>query len=233
MSDFRAVVPLRHVESRDNQSRSLAEHAERLRASTEAICRFSPGEPTFEEGRTVFTDYCDEIGFWTELPDGCQRDCDTYGDEHEVWFENEHVLKLTFPDFFGLKVIYRSDGDQRCLPYEYFERWQLHNEIFGDDVEILGAVRTPKGPRIVMRQKAIVGSPASLDQIRSFFSGNGWVRFQVNGETAWYDAGNVLVVSDTHPGNLILMPDGVLAPIDFRIQSVQGALLDAVERLCN
>ncbi len=60
------------------------------------------------------------------------------GSEHEVWHVGDKVIKLTYPDFFGLKVVYRGDEDHRCSPCEYFERWVLHNELFGDDVEILG-----------------------------------------------------------------------------------------------
>jgi hypothetical protein len=39
------------------------------------------------------------------------------------------------------------------------------------------------------------------------------------------------VISDTHRGNLILMSDGLLAPIDLRIQKLSGSLLDIVKSL--
>lgn len=38
-------------------------------------------------------------------------------------------------------------------------------------------------------------------------------------------------ISDTHRGNIILMSDGLLAPIDLRVQPVAGALLDTVVKL--
>lgn len=180
----------------------------------------------------MFTDFCDASAFWVDFPASCKRSPDANGDEHEVWFENEWVIKLTFSDFYGLKVVYRLDGDQRSLPSEYFQRWNLHNEIFGDDVELLGAVKTADGPRIVMKQKAISGTPASIEQIQEFFTGNGWKRFDTGGQIAWFDPERSLVVSDTHPGNLIMTSDGIAVPIDFRIQVVEGALLDAVRSMC-
>ena len=42
-----------------------------------------------------------------------------------------------------------------------------------------------------------------------------------------------IVISDTHRGNLILMDDGLLAPIDLRVQPLSGSLLDPVTQLCS
>jgi hypothetical protein len=56
-----------------------------------------------------------------------------------------------------------------------------------------------------------------------------------NEHQVWYlpgaDPERRLVVSDTHRGNIILMDDGLLAPIDLRVQPVSGSLLDTVTRL--
>jgi hypothetical protein len=38
--------------------------------------------------------------------------------------------------------------------------------------------------------------------------------------------------TDTHRGNIILMDDGLLAPIDLRVQALSGSLLDTVTQLC-
>ncbi len=64
-----------------------------------------------------------------------------------------------------------------------------------------------------------------------FFIGNGWKPFTSDGETAFFDPENGLAISDTHRGNLILMPDGLLAPIDLRIQKLSGSILDIVKLL--
>ncbi len=153
------------------------------------------------------------------------------GSEHEVWQLGDKVIKLTHPNFFGLRVIYRPDEDQKCSPCEYFERWVLHNEIFGDDVEILGVLRTLEGLRTVISQTSIEGVDASLDQIEEFFNENGWQKIKAFGETAWFEPALSVVVSDTHRGNLIRTEEGALVPIDFRIQAVSGAMLDSVRQL--
>jgi hypothetical protein len=48
------------------------------------------------------------------------------------------------------------------------------------------------------------------------------------------DEGNEhqVAISDTHRGNLILMSDGLLAPIDLRIQPLDGVLLEQAHQLC-
>jgi hypothetical protein len=219
------------VDTQSNRERSLAQHAEELRSRTDAICRFSGGLPTFEEGIKVFRDYCEEFGFWMDYPEGVFLEPDAEGDEHQVWFADGAVIKLTHPNFFGLKVVYRQDEGPKCLPCEYFERWTLHNEIFGDDVAIVGAFDTPDGIRAVLVQRAIEGEPTAVEKIEGFFKDNGWEPFSTNEGKAWYDAPRSLVVSDTHQGNLIEMPDGVLAPIDFRIQKISGATLSAVSQM--
>jgi hypothetical protein len=50
----------------------------------------------------------------------------------------------------------------------------------------------------------------------------------VHDDVAYFDPGRQVVISDTHRGNLILMDDGLLAPIDLRVQALSGALLDYV-----
>ena len=216
------------MDTRNHSKSSLPEYAERLRERTDAICRFSGGVPTLEEGIQVFREFCEEYGFWIDAPIDLSSKPDAYGDEHEVWFCGDYVVKLTYPDFFGLRVVYRSDESRKCNPCEYFERWVLHNEVFGDDVTILGAFDTLDGIRTVLLQPAVEGSPASDSEIQAFFSGNGWLPFRFGDDCAWFDAGRSLVVSDTHQGNLIETPDHVMIPIDFRIQPVSGAILEAV-----
>jgi len=55
----------------------------------------------------------------------------------------------------------------------------------------------------------------------------------IDGNTAFFDAERRIVVSDTHRGNIILMEDGLLAPIDLRVQLLSDSLLDTVTKLCS
>lgn len=128
-------------------------------------------------------------------------------------------------------VIHRPDEEPMASPIAYLARWALHNELFGDDVRLLGALQTETGFRLLIRQSAIAGEPATEEQIQRFFADFGWLRFSIEGDTAYFDPQRQVVVSDTHRGNIILMADGHLAPIDLRVQPISGALLDTVVRL--
>jgi hypothetical protein len=55
----------------------------------------------------------------------------------------------------------------------------------------------------------------------------------IDGNTAFFDAERRIVISDTHRGNIILMEDGLLAPIDLRVQLLSDSLLDTVTKLCS
>lgn len=151
-----------------------------------------------------------------------------------MWYRRDFntYLKVTWPDFFGLLVIHRPDEDERASPIAYLERWHLHNELFGDNVRFLGVLEAGGNMRMVIEQPAIKGVPATLEQINDFFTRNSWRRFSVDGEVAYFDPERQVVISDTHRGNLILMEDGLLAPIDLRVQSLSGAMLDYVLKAC-
>jgi hypothetical protein len=55
----------------------------------------------------------------------------------------------------------------------------------------------------------------------------------IDGNLAFFDPDRNIVISDTHCGNIILMADGLLAPIDLRVQPLTDSLFDTVTRLCS
>lgn len=214
----------------------LKAHAEALRRRVEAVARLHGGAAYFPEELGIFRAYADEAGLWLgETPAALRRAPDDEGNEHQVWFEEatRSYLKATWPDFFGLLVIHRAAEEPKASPIGYLERWDLHNELFGDTVSFLGVVQTEAGMRLVIRQPAIAGTPATEEQIHAFFTDSGWRPFEADGSRAYFDPERSLVISDTHRANLILMDDGLLAPIDLRVQPVSGALRDAVVQLCH
>jgi len=73
-----------------------------------------------------------------------------------------------------LLVIHRPNEEQKASPIAYLERWQLDNELFGDQVTFLGALKTDTGLRLMIRQPAIAGAPATDEQIQQFFTDSGW-----------------------------------------------------------
>jgi len=93
-------------------------------------------------------------------------------------------------------VLHRPDEDERASPIAYLERWHLHNELFGDSVRFSGTLEEGGKLRLVIQQPAIEGVPATLEQIHDFFTRNGWRRFTVNGEVAYFDPERQVVISD-------------------------------------
>ncbi|MES2921906.1 MAG: hypothetical protein V4819_10175 [Verrucomicrobiota bacterium] len=214
---------------------SLKAHVEELRSRCEAVARLQGGSTHYLEELAIFRTYAREKGLiLPQFPHELSRAPDDEGNEHQVWFiaDSASFLKATWPDFFGLLVIHRQNEEPKASPIGYLERWLLHNELFGDDVRFLGVIEQDGQLRLLIRQPAIAGEPATLEQIDTFFTRNGWLRFTVSGEIAFFDPERNVVISDTHRGNLILMDDGLLAPIDLRVQALSGALLDVVVELC-
>ena len=194
----------------------LQAHLEELRGRCEAVARLQGGSTYYHEELGIFRSYAEESGLYlAEAPADLSRPPDDEGNEHQVWFHTDSRTYL------------------KASPIAYLERWHLHNELFGDEVTFLGVLQSSSGLRLLIRQPAIAGTPATDEQIRRFFTDSGWMPFVIGGNIAFFDPERQIVISDTHRGNLILMDDGLLAPIDLRVQSLSGSLLDTVTRLCS
>ena len=208
---------------------------EELRRRCQAASRFQGGHTHFLEELRIFREYAAEQG-WAQLPPPPELTLapSDQGNEHQVWFRESSrtFLKATWPGFFGLKVVHRPDEDPCASPIDYLERWHWHNLLFADQLRFLGVHETTAGLRLLVEQPAVAGTPAAHEhQIRDFFVGNGWQPFHADGELAYLDPVNGLAISDAHRGNLILMPDGLLAPIDLRVQRLTDSLLETVKSL--
>lgn len=213
----------------------LEAHVAELQSRREAAARLYDGSTYYREEYESFRQYAREKAcFLTHPPEAIDRQPDDEGNEHQVWYHEATAsfVKATWPDFFGLPVMQRPHEDDQASPIDYLERWQLHNELFGDGIAFLGVLEVEGKMRLVIRQPAIAGAPATLENICDFFTSNGWSRFTVGGEIAFYDPVHKVAISDTHRGNLILMDDGLLAPIDLRVQALSGTLLEQVQKLC-
>lgn len=225
-----------HEPGRPTAGIPLQAHVEELRGRCEAVARLQGGATDYWQEIRLFREYAAERGLGC-LPAGfpeLNRAPDDEGNEHQVWFRPDaHTyLKVTWPDFFGLLVLYRPDEEERASPIAYLERWHLHNELFGDRVSFRGVLEDHGQMRMVIEQQAIGGVPATLEQIQDFFTSHGWQPFTVGGEIAYFDPVRKVVISDTHRANLIQMADGLLAPIDLRVQPLSGAMLDFVVKAC-
>ena len=205
-----------------------------LRSRCEAVSRLQGGSTYYHEQLGIFRQFAEEKSLFLQAPpDELSRSPDEEGNEHQVWYrpQSKTVLKATWPDFFGLLVIHRPSEERKASPIDYLERWSLHNELFGDDVRFLGVLATDSGWRLLIQQPAIAGTPATEEEIQRFFTSSGWRRFIIEGNVAFFEPERRVVISDTHRGNIILMDDGLLAPIDLRVQLLSGSLLDTVAKL--
>lgn len=205
-----------------------------LRASCQASARLHGGSTYYTEELAIFRAYAQEHNLILEqAPAELATAPTAEGNEHQVWFrENSSTfLKATWPDHFGMKVVHRADEEPAASPIDYLERWHLHNTLFGDAVEFLGALDTPDGMRLLIQQPAIRGSIANEEQISTYFTSSGWKPFRIASNLAFFDPERKIVVSDTHRGNIIVMPDGLLAPIDLRVQPLTDTLLSIVKNL--
>jgi hypothetical protein len=215
---------------------SLKTCVEELRRRCETIASIQGGFTYYHEELEIFRAYAEEKQlFFQSEPLELIRPPDDEGNEHQVWFSpsSSIYLKATWPSFFGMLVIHRNNEEPKASPIDYLERWQLHNELFGDSVEFLGIIRSNGAMRLMIKQPAIIGTPASMEQIDTFFRSHGWQPFKVSNNQAYFDPQRNVVISDTHRGNIILMDDGLLAPIDLRVQLLSSSLVDTVKKLCS
>jgi hypothetical protein len=206
-----------------------------LRSRCETASRLQGGSTYHQEELGIFREFAAEQNLFLQAPpDELRRVPDEEGNEHQVWYRqnSDAFLKATWPDFFGMLVMHRPGEEPKASPITYLERWLLHNELFGDDVRFMGALATDSGLRLLIQQPAIAGTPATDVEIQRFFTSSGWQRFIIEGDVAYFDPERRVVISDTHRGNIILMEDGLLAPIDLRVQAVSDSLFDTVAKLC-
>jgi len=220
--------------SRKASGVTLPSLVKQLRASCQASARLHGGSTYYAEELGIFRAYAEAHSLMLEqAPAELDTTPTAEGNEHQVWFreESSSFLKATWPDHFGMLVVHRPDEEPAASPIAYLERWQLHNTLFGDTVEFLGALDTPQGLRLLIEQPAIKGTITTEDQIATFFTSTGWKPFRIGGNLAFFDPQRKIVVSDTHRGNIIRMDDGMLAPIDLRVQPLTDTLLSIVKSM--
>ena len=213
---------------------SLEELVALLRKSCETITRFQGGDTFYQEEIEVFKNIAQQKGlFLKEPPAVCSTPPSDAGNEHQVWHLPDEglFLKATWPNCFGMRVIYRPHEERLASPIEYLERWLISNQIFGDSVDFLGVIEEASGMRLIITQPAIVGEPATEDEINDFFLSKAWSKLEIEGNTAYVDFEQAIAISDTHRGNIIALKSGLLLPIDLRVQKLSDSLLDTARQL--
>ena len=128
-------IILSHVDHANPERLPLEACIETLRGRREAVGRLQGGHTHLQEDLRIFNEVAYKQGwFLRTTPAELSLPPSDEGNEHQVWFreENRTFLKATWPDFLGLRAVYRPDEESKASPIEYLERWLLHNAFFTD-----------------------------------------------------------------------------------------------------
>ena len=130
-----------------------------------------------------------------------------------------NVIKLTKRNAYGLYAVFDpasgKTGSRPASALEYLERLQWHNDLFGDDIRLLGVAENSGGAVFTLTsQPFISGECATHDEIAAFQSG---LDFELLDEVlgAWIRRSDGLVMLDAVPRNVIRDEAGWILPIDI------------------
>ena len=152
------------------------------------------------------------------------------GAEHAVFLDEERELVFKITRRFGLtagtdfRIGKRTQKYlavpfvRQATPLEYLERIVLFNEVFGDDIRLVGVIAEPE-PAIVTTQPVIRGRDASPAEIVTFMADLGFAPLDdvVVGRrdsASFFRAADGVAVFDAHGENIIAAETGI-APIDL------------------
>ena len=119
-----------------------------------------------------------------------------------------------------------------ATPCEYLDRLLLANELFGDDIQLLGVLDAGAGMQVVTSQPTIRGEPPEPEQIAEFMQALGFamlppVVVRNSGALAFLRERDGIAAFDCHAGNFFVSAGQVL-PIDVILVRVGEALLNAL-----
>ncbi|MCB1062480.1 MAG: hypothetical protein KDN20_06120 [Verrucomicrobiae bacterium] len=167
--------------------------AERLRQEAESLLEWA-----VESGREIdkgsFGAYVED---WKAI--GGQS-------EHHVLLapDESRVLKTTIPPHFGAR------GNVAA----YVRNLQWSNQLFGDDIRLVGVLEAEAGPMIVTTQPYTEGTEPEIEEIQAWFLDQG---YESCGYNQWRHPETGAVIADAHQGNLIKTEAGDLIPIDLQV----------------
>ena len=168
------------------------------------------------------------------------------GAEHIVWSDDkaERFIKLTLPGECGWTVDSDEYFDEAWDEYvprpltriatalEYLDRLLLANELFGDDIALLGVLDAGKGMQIVTSQPTICGEPPEPDEIAAYMVALGFsilppVVVRNSGALSFLREQDGIAAFDCHAGNFFLS-SGQILPIDVILVRTDERLQNAL-----
>jgi hypothetical protein len=153
------------------------------------------------------------------------------GGEHLVEIDERSgmVFKTTHPGKFGysadVELIHPrgwkakpriTAGLVDASPDEYLFRLAMQNELFGDDIRVMGVARFPQGVSVLTTQPFYEGERTEQADIDAWFESPGWSKLP-DKPGAFYDVVKDLLIMDALPRNVLTLPDGNLMPFDVVI----------------
>jgi hypothetical protein len=156
---------------------------------------------------------------------------DAKGTEHIVRFRGRSVEKYQHAD--GWMPMLDLSGKLtlgHSLPTEYLRRLDLHNELFGDQIRVIGLTQAD---RFVITQPALRGGEPTENEIRDILKEGGWRRVPMAAQnlpaplmgSAWWHDEEELVLLDARKPNFKKTKFGVL-PIDLIIADLTADMRD-------
>ena len=158
--------------------------------------------------------------------------------------KQKRYVKLTKPNCFGLTVEAewfldeeRDEAELKpalrgAMPLEYLDRLLLQNEVFGDEIELLGIIDKRQAMHVVTAQPVIRGDSTPLEEIARFMESFGFhalpnIRVGREGALSFLRPGDMIVAFDCHPANFLR--DGAhVFPIDVLLVRADEQLLTAL-----
>lgn len=148
------------------------------------------------------------------------------GREHDVTLDESsgRWIKYTKRSSSGYTVSWNENGEpymHNALPLDYLQRLLWQNEVFGDDIHLIGLWQEqPYQWRIVTTQPGLQGTRATLDDLSAAFLAAGftlltWTGIGYQGSLSLRAEG--FDIWDVHPANVLLSPEGLALPIDVII----------------
>ena len=145
------------------------------------------------------------------------------GYEHDVSYVSTtgRWLKFTKPSLAGCFVELLDERVQMfpATPLQYLRRWRLANQLFADDVELVGLAEEGRKLRIVVSQRDLVGEAPSWEEIHHAMTGICGLHLlgtsaSVGGYAARAYAGNRFAIFDVRPANCVRTAEGDVVPFD-------------------
>jgi Serine/Threonine/Tyrosine Kinase found in polyvalent proteins len=143
---------------------------------------------------------------------------------------------LVYEDEGAEHIVYHDEANKRAVKVtrpglgdilEYLDSLSNSNDLFGDDVFILGVFGPETSPRIIISQKWIAEEEnvpdITREAIDAYFENLRFERLILDGSIVYYNADTKILARDAHAGNFMRF-EGRLVPIDVNVQEVSTDL---------